>query len=333
MKSPDNSDIFPIRQDGSDGRWRWGKDKIKREKNRIEWVNGRNGWTPYYRIYADTSKGRPAETIWAHQEVGSNRTSKAEIKSIFSDSKAFETPKPEKLLHRIIHLASNSGDIVLDSFAGSGTTGAVAHKMKRRWIMIELGEHCQTLIIPRMQKVIDGKDAGGSTKAVNWQGGGGFRYFKLAPSLLEKDRWDNWIINKQHNPAMLAEAVCKLEGFTYTPSDTHFWMHGTSTEQDFIYVTTQHLTHEQLQTLNDEVGEKRTLLIMCYAYRPAADAVYPRLTIKKIPQAVLHKCEYGHDDYSLKVENLPAAPPRQPEPEPEDDVSSVKQMQMKLGGK
>ena len=207
------------------------------------------------------------------------------------------------------------GDLVLDSFAGSGTTGAVAHKMGRRWIMIELGEHCHTHIIPRLTKVIDGSDPGGITDAVNWRGGGGFRYFRLAPSLLELDKWGNWIINTQYNAAMLAEAVCKLEGFRYAPSEEHYWLHGYSTEQDFIYVTTQTLTHEQLQALSEEVGASRTLLVLCLAYRAASADAYPNLTIKKIPQAVLSRCEYGHDDYSLQVANLPAAAAPEPEPD------------------
>ncbi len=217
--------------------------------------------------------------------------------------------KPEALVKRLIGRSTQPGDLVLDSFAGSGTTGAVAHKMGRRWIMVELGEHCQTHISPRLKKVIDGADQGGITKAVGWEGGGGFRYFRLAPSLLEKDKWGNWIINKTYNPEMLAEAVCKLEGFTYAPSDTVYWQHGHSTERDFIYVTTQNLSHEQLQQLSEEVGENRTLLVLCAAFRTKADR-YLNLTIKKIPTAVLSRCEWGHDDYSLKVENLTKAPPK-----------------------
>ena len=217
--------------------------------------------------------------------------------------------KPEALIKRIIGMSTQPGDWVLDSFAGSGTTGAVAHKMDRRWIMVELGEHCHTHIIPRLKKVIDGTDQGGITKAVGWQGGGGFRYFRLAPSLLERDKWGNWVINKQYKPEMLAEAVCKLEGFTCAPSDVVYWQHGHSTERDFIYVTTQNLSHEQLQQLSDEVGENRSLLVMCSAFRAKADR-YPNLTIKKIPTAVLSRCEWGHNDYSLKVENLPKAPPK-----------------------
>ncbi|SLM44219.1 DNA methylase N-4/N-6 domain protein [Nitrospira sp. ND1] len=215
--------------------------------------------------------------------------------------------KPESLLKRILDLTTRPGDWVLDSFGGSGTTGAVAHKLGRRWIMIELREHCDTHILPRMRSVIDGTDTSGITKAVGWKGGGGFRYYHLAPSLLEKDKWGNWVVNKAYNPAMLAQAVCKLEGFTYEPSDSVYWQQGHSTERDFIYVTTQNLSHDQLQALSDEVGEERSLLVLCPAFRGKPDK-YPNLTVKKIPKTVLSRCEWGHDDYSLKIENLPKAP-------------------------
>ena len=242
-------------------------------------------------------------SIWLRSDVGDNQDGKREVKA-FNNYDIFDTPKPEKLIERVIYLATNSKDLVLDSFAGSGTTGAVAHKMGRRWIMIELGEHCHTHIIPRLQKVIDGTDQGGISKAVNWQGGGGFRYYKLAPSLLEQDKWGNWVVNKNYNPAMLAEAICKLEGFTYAPSEIHWWQHGYSSEQDFIYVTTQNLSHEQLTELAYEVGGNRSLLICCAAYRGNADQ-FSNLTVKKIPKMVLSRCEWGHDDYSLNVANLP----------------------------
>ena len=211
--------------------------------------------------------------------------------------------KPEALLRKIMELATNPGDLVLDSFAGSGTTGAVAQKMGRRWIMIELGEHCHTHIIPRLQKVIDNQDSGGITKAVNWQGGGGFRYFKLAPSLLEKDKYDNWIISPKYNSAMLAEAMCKLMGFTYAPSQTHYWNQGYSSESDHIYVTTNTLNYDELNAINQELRDDQTLLICCKAFRTNPDD-FPKLTIKKIPQSVLHQCEWDHDDYSLNVANL-----------------------------
>jgi adenine-specific DNA-methyltransferase len=181
--------------------------------------------------------------------------------------------------------------------------------MGRRWIMVELGEHCHTHIIPRLKKVIDGEDDGGITKLVDWKGGGGFRYFHIAPSLLEQDKFGNWIISKQYNAAMLAEAMCKLEGFTYAPSETEYWNHGHSTEQDFTYVTTQTLTREQLEKLSEEVGENRTLLVCCSAFRVKDLSPFPNLTVKKIPKMVLNRCEWGHDDYSLEIENLPSPSP------------------------
>ena len=210
-------------------------------------------------------------------------------------------------MQRIIQIATNPGDLVFDSFAGSGTTGAVAHKMGRRWIMVELGEHCHTHIIPRLKKVIDGKDPGGITKAVNWKGGGGFRYYRLGPSLIVEDAWGNPVINPAFNAAMLAEALCKLEGFTYAPSEEVFWMHGHSTEQDFIYVTTQFMSKEMLTRISDEVGPNRSLLICCTAFR-CDPSQFPNLTLKKIPNAVLTRCEWGKDDYSLAVANLPPRP-------------------------
>jgi len=257
-------------------------------------------------------------TWWPHEDVGHTGEAKNEANDLFGADISFGTPKPERLIRQILLIASNPGDWILDSFAGSGTTGAVAHKMSRRWIMVELGEHCHTHIIPRLKKVIDGTDQGGISEAVNWKGGGGFRYYRLAPSLLEKDKWGNWVISKQFNAAMLAEAVCKLEGFVYAPSDTVYWQHGHSTERDFIYVTTANLSHDQLQQLSDEVGGERSLLVVCSAFRGRKDG-YGNLTVKKIPKAVLSRCEWGKDDYSLKVENLPKAPP----PKGQMDLLSV----------
>jgi adenine-specific DNA-methyltransferase len=244
--------------------------------------------------------------------VGGNQDAKREVLALFGDS-GFITPKPEALLQRVLTIATNPGDLVLDSFGGSGTTGAVAHKMGRRWIMVELGEHCHTHIIPRLQKVVDGEDAGGVTEAVGWRGGGGFRYYKLAPSLLERDRWGNWVISREYDAAMLAQAVAKLEGFRYAPSEVLWWQHGSASERDFICVTTQSLSTEQLQALAEEVGPQRSLVVACAAWRGVTAAVaaerWPNLTLKKIPKMVLARCEWGHDDYSLNVANLPMAQP------------------------
>jgi adenine-specific DNA-methyltransferase len=179
--------------------------------------------------------------------------------------------------------------------------------------MVELGNHCHTHIIPRLKKVIDGEDAGGATESTGWQGGGGFRYYKLAPSLIINDRWGNPVINPDYNAAQLAEALCKLEGFTYAPSEIRWWQQGHSSERDFLYVTTQNLSAEQLQAISDDVGSDNSLLVCCAAFHgiTAAQATdrWPNLTLKKIPKMVLSRCEWGHDDYSLNVANLPLATP------------------------
>ena len=250
--------------------------------------------------------GEPLTTLW-DDILSNNLHNEGGVE--FPKSK-----KPEALIERVIELATKRGEIVLDSFAGSGTTGAVAHKMGRRWIMVELGDHIHTHIIPRMVKVVNGTDPGGITESANWKGGGGFRYFRLAPTLIEQDRFGMKIISKQYNPAMLAEAMCKLLGYKYAPNPEVYWQHGQSTEKDYLYITTQTLSHEQLAQLSEEVGEDRTLLVCCCAFRGKA-AMFRNLTVQKIPSAVLDKCEWGHDDYSLQVANLPQAPKPAPPPQ------------------
>ncbi|MBV8812350.1 MAG: site-specific DNA-methyltransferase [Acidobacteriaceae bacterium] len=225
----------------------WAYDRSSHERNvqqgLLYW--GKDGTARMPRIKKFETETRPVvpRSIWEYEEAGHNQESKLENEKLFPGV-SFSTPKPERLLKRVLEVASVPGDLVLDSFAGSGTTGAVAQKMGRRWIMVELGEHCHTHIIPRLQKVIDGKDSGGITEALKWKGGGGFRYYRLAPSLLERDRFGMVIISKQYNATMLAEAMCKLMGFRYEPSDSVYWQHGKSTETDFIFVTTQTLSVE-----------------------------------------------------------------------------------------
>jgi adenine-specific DNA-methyltransferase len=290
-------------------------DHSKMHPDRVHLLK-RNGFSPMYFVrgerilfYADKLKeidgelvaGEPLTSIW-DDLLSNNLHNEGGVS--FPKGK-----KPENLIKRCLDLCTEPNDWVLDSFAGSGTTGATAHKMKRRWIMIELQEQCDTHILPRLRRVVDGTDHSGVSKGANWQGGGGFRYFKLAPSLLETDKWGREVISKAYNAEMLAEALCKLEGFTYAPSDAVYWQHGHSTERDFIYVTTQTLGVEQLQQLSEEVGPDQTLLVLCSAFRGNVDR-WPNLTVKKIPNHIRARCEWGHDDYSLNVENLPKAPPK-----------------------
>ena len=317
---------YPIRT--SSGRVRLppeGRCWSRTEEQWLEIVNaglayfGKSGdGAPSFKQFLQDAASIVPNTWWPHEEVGHSDESKKEMHMLFGREAAFDTPKPERLLHRVVHIATNPGDLVLDSFAGSGTTGAVAHKMGRRWIMVELGEHCHTHIIPRLKKVIDGDDPGGITEAVGWKGGGGFRYYRLAPSLLERDRWGNWVISREYDAATLAQALCKLQGFTYAPSETHWWQHGHASERDFLYVTTQTLSAAQLQALAEEVGPQRSLVVLCAAWHgvTAAQAAerWPNLTLKKIPKTVLASCEWGRDDYSLNVANLPMAQPDEPAP-------------------
>ena len=300
--------------------WRFTANRLKElmADNRIYFgANGNN--VPRQKKFLKESEdaGLTPETIWYADDVGTNDTAKRHSNTIFNGN-GFDSPKPEELLKRILEIATNSGDLVLDSFAGSGTTGAVAHKMGRRWIMVELGDHCHTHIIPRLRKTIDHDDSDGISESVNWVGGGGFRYYTLAPSLIVNDRWGNAVVNPEYNAAQLAEALAKLEGFTYAPSEVQWWQHGHSSERDFIYVTTQNLSAEQLQALSDEVGSDQSLLVCCAAFHgvTAAQASerWPNLTLKKIPKMVLSRCEWGQDDYSLNVANLPMAKPEPVEP-------------------
>jgi len=274
--------------------------------NRTWWGKGGDSIPRIKKFLSEPKQGVVPATLWPHEEAGTNAEAKTEVRSLFSDidgADVFLTPKPERLIRRVLDIATRPGDWVLDSFLGSGTTAAVAHKMGRRWIGVELGDHAATHCAPRLRKVVDGQDSGGISTEVKWPGGGGFRFFRLAPSLLEKDKWGNWIVSKKYKPEMLAEAMCKLEGFQYAPDQDIFWIHGKSTERDFIYVTTQSLSRDQLQFISDQVGSERSLLICCSAFRAKND--FPNLTVKKIPQAVLSRCQWGRDDYSLNVEELP----------------------------
>jgi adenine-specific DNA-methyltransferase len=307
IECPDGSTVLPIKPDGTEGRWRWKKGNVQLRKEELDFVKKEDGkWEIYVKQFINEDATRPPSTFWLQTDVGHNHEAKLEAKS-FNPNDVFGTPKPERLLKHILFLATEKGDLVIDSFLGSGTTAAVAHKMERRWIGIELGDQCSTHCLPRLKKVIDNEDPGGITKSMSWQGGGGFRYYELGPSLIAEDKWGNPIISKEFDPPKLTQAMCKLEGFDYAPAPDTYWMQGHSSETDFIYVTSQTMSKASLAKLSDEVGDNRSLLVCCPSYR-AKDGDFPNLTLKKIPKAVLKKCEWGRDDYSLQIQDLPAAP-------------------------
>lgn len=309
--------------------WRWSRETLE-----AKMATGEIRFTPdgkglRRRTYLADMKGLPPSSLWISlEDTGHNRQAKYELKTLFPDwpvTSLFGTPKPERLAKRILELATKPGDLVLDSFGGSGTTGAVAHKMGRRWIMVEIGDHADTHIVPRLTKVIDGEDIGGVTKGTDWKGGGGFRYYTLAPSLLERDVYDNWVIAREYNGPMLAQAMCKHLGFSYDPAqdEAEWWRHGRSSETDFLYVTTQALTQDALRLLSQEVGPGRSLLICARAFSGNVDT-FDNLTCRKIPSSILTKCEWGRDDYSLNVAALP---------EREDDDSDADAGPLFSGGR
>jgi adenine-specific DNA-methyltransferase len=237
--------------------------------------------------------------------------------------------KPEKLIQRVFSLASNEGDLVLDSFLGSGSTAAVALKMNRRWIGIELGDHAISHCYPRLKSVVDGEQRGIS-KAVTWQGGGGFKFYELAPSLLNQDKFGNWVISTEYNAQMLAAAMAKQEGFTYQPDEHIYWKQGRSSEHDYIYVTTQFLTVETLESIHDEMQEGESLLISCKAFQKECKHRYQNITIKKIPQMLLGRCEFGKDDYSLNIVNMPTPSESENEQDVVDTKESVQEIRDRI---
>lgn len=301
IETPSGRKVYPPK-----GRcWLFTKERFEEmvADNRIWFGKNGDGVPRIKRFLSEVKDGITAMTLWTYQEVGHNQDAKKEAKAFNSDS-VFATPKPEKLIQRIIHLASNPGDLVLDSFLGSGTTAAVAHKMGRRWIGIELGEHAYTHCYPRLKAVVDGEQ-GGISKAVNWKGGGGFRFYTLAPSLLKKDKFDQWVISKEYNADMLAAAMAKHMGFTFYPSDSQFWKQGYSSENDFIFTTTQFLTVQQLEAIAEDMQPGESLLICCKSYQKECENRFPNITVKKIPHILLNRCEFGRDDYSLNIIQTP----------------------------
>ncbi|MPL61756.1 hypothetical protein SDC9_07343 [bioreactor metagenome] len=292
----------PLSQtDGTQFVWRWGKEKATQYLNKeIVGQLMRNG---EFRIAQKMRvKDKIPRTIWVETEF-SNRRGTEESQALFAKKK-FPYPKPEPLIERILTLGSNPGDLVLDSFLGSGTTSAVAHKMGRRYIGIELGEHCYTHCLPRLKAVVDGEQ-GGISKTQNWQGGGGFKFYELAPTLIVKDAHGQPIINNKYNAQMLVAAIAKLNGYDYAPDADVFWKQGKSQAGSFIFVTTEYLTAAQLDNISRYLPEYERLLICTPAFDIGLGKRYENINIRKIPQSVLDKCAYGADNYNLNIVNPP----------------------------
>lgn len=284
--------------------WRFSKETFERELSEGKIVFSEDETRIIRKIYLKDQNGRVPETIWFAEEVGTTREANTEIKTLDFDT-LFDTPKPERLIERVLTLGSNPGDIVLDSFLGSGTTAAVAQKMGRRYIGIELGNHAYTHCVPRLKKVTDGTDQGGISKSQNWKGGSGFKFYELAPSLLKEDKFGNLVINKEYNADMLTAAMAKQEGYTYQPDAEVYWKQGYGSETDYIYSTTQFMTVEALAAIHETMAEGESLLVCCTSFQKECKQAFPNISIKKIPQMLKDRCEFGKDDYSLNIIELP----------------------------
>lgn len=212
--------------------------------------------------------------------------------------------KPEHLIGQIFGMTTNPNELVLDSFLGSGTSAAVAHKMGLHYIGIELGNHCYTHCKPRLDAVIDGEQGGASTE-FNWQGGGGYKFYELAPSLIKKDKYGNPVISEQFNSTMLIAAVAKLNGYFFAPDAYVFWKQGYSQDKSFIYVSTEYLDAKMLDSIASDLSNMESLLICTPAFDIGLDKRYDNIQVKKIPKSVLDKCEYGVDNYNLNVIDIP----------------------------
>lgn len=244
-------------------------------------------------LYKKTLQG----TYWNYVAGTKNLTKEGTVE--FLNGK-----KPESLIQRIIDMASCNEDIILDSFLGSGTTAAAAHKMGRRYIGIELGDHCYTHCKPRLDKVIDGEQ-GGISKSVNWQGGGGYKFYELAPTLIVKDKYGNPVFSDKYNSERLVAAVSKINGYRYAPDKEIFWKQGVCQDGSYIFVTTEYFTTALLDNIAQEVGELERLLVCAPAFDVGLNQRYENITVRKIPQSVLNKCEYGVDNYNLNIVNPP----------------------------
>lgn len=238
-------------------------------------------------------------TVWKHEDIP---------KADLANEGGVDFPrskKPEQLIKRILQIATNEGDIVLDSFLGSGTTAAVAHKMRRRYIGIEIGDHAYSHCKVRLDNVIDNNDPRGISNSTKWQGGGGYKFYELAPTLIVKDKYGNPVFSDKYNSTMLAAAVAKINGFTYAPNAKVYWKQGYSQDNSFIYVTTQYLDSKMLDSIADEIDPFENLLVCTPAFDNGLSRRYDNINVRKIPQSVLEKCEFGVDNYNLNIIDPP----------------------------
>lgn len=302
ITTPTGRSVFPPK-----GRsWVLNKDRYQEflDDNRIWFGATGNNVPSVKRFLSDTKQGIVAMTLWKREEVGDSQEGKREILALELGT-VFDTPKQERLIERILHLATKENDLVLDSFLGSGTTAAVAHKMNRRWIGIEMGDHVYSHSKVRLDKVIDGTDKGGISKIREWQGGGGYKFYELAPTLINFDDFGEPIINKEYSAEMLASAIALHEGFTYEPSIEVFWKQSKANEKSFLFVTTRFISKDYLNRIKETMQDDEYLIIACKSFDSECNHQFRNIKIKKIPNSLLTKCEFGKVNYNLNIVNPP----------------------------
>ena len=283
--------------------WRTTKEKYLEALNDNRIIFGKNGKSkPQMKRFLSDSeaKGTVLTNLWNDLDTNTNATKHSQ--KLF-EGKSFTNPKPEDLISRIINLSTKPGDIVLDSFLGSGTTAAVAHKMNRIWIGVEMGDQCYDFCKVRIDKVINNEDDGGITTNVGWKGGGGYKFYELAPTLISEDTFGEPVINKYYNYEMLSRAVALHEGFEYNPDKEIFWKQSIGNENSYLYVTTQFLNSITLDKIKETMLSEEYLVIACTAYDEALLNKYKNIMIKKIPEMLLNKCKFNVNNYNLNVIN------------------------------
>jgi adenine-specific DNA-methyltransferase len=269
--------------------WRYSQSKLRDldKDGRIWWGETGGNVPRIKRFLSEVQEGRVAQTWLPHTEVGHTQEAKKEIKALVRGRTPFDTPKPERLMERIVHIGSNPGDIVLDCFAGSGTTAAVAHKMGRRWVTMELSESTiDTFTAPRLEKVVKGDDSGGITESVKWQGGGGFRVLDVAPSIFEDDEGvvvlADWVTDHD-----LGQAVAAQLGFEYEPEQPFCGRQGKLR----LAVIDGHVDKAAVQLLVQSLEKGEKLSLCATSLDPAAAEALKKISrgsqARVVPQDIL----------------------------------------------
>jgi adenine-specific DNA-methyltransferase len=288
ITAPNGEDVWPVRPDGKEGRWRWQLSKVEEEWDRIDWVHTDRGVEPYVMTFVEEGKKpKPPRTLWTTDWMPGNPAAREHLKQLFPGLEPFDTPKPEELLGEILFLATCPADIVLDCFLGSGTTAGVAHKMGRRWIGIERStDTLDTYALPRLTKVVDDEDSGGITKRAEWAGGGGFRVLDVAPSMFDEDEGTVYLAEWATN-GRLAEACAAQLHYEFEPEPPFAGRRGRTR----LAVVDGLVNEDVVRLLVANLPEDERLVVCGTAVDPAARAVLRELrrgsSVRKIPASIL----------------------------------------------